>query len=136
MQEHLGGAAETLDRLAMTSPEGEIEITAGFLKHRVKANWKFILENEADGCHPAFVHSSIFAVADSGIGSLYGAKSTALTRDYGNGHTELDLRPEFRKRNAPLSWFGTTPDRLPDYVTKMNKAYRDARNRDFDVLIV
>jgi phenylpropionate dioxygenase-like ring-hydroxylating dioxygenase large terminal subunit len=127
--EHLGGAAETLDRLAMTSPEGEIEITAGFLKHRVKANWKFILENETDGYHPAFVHSSIFAVADSGIGSLYGAKSTALTRDYGNGHTELDLRPEFRKRDAPLSWFGTTTERLPDYVAKMNRAYGEPKAR-------
>src|SRR5215471_268645 len=133
LQEHLGGAAETLDRLAMTSPEGEIEITAGFLKHRVKANWKFILENETDGYHPAFVHSSIFAVTDSGIGSLYGAKSTALTRDYGNGHTELDLRPEFRKRDAPLSWFGTTPDRLPDYVAKMNKVYGDAKAREIMV---
>lgn len=129
LAEHLGGAAETLDRLAMTSPEGEIEITAGFLKHRVKANWKFVLENETDGYHPAFVHSSIFAVADSSIGSLYGAKSTALTRDYGNGHTELDLRPEFRKRDAPLSWFGTTPDRLPDYVAKMNRAYGDGKAR-------
>ncbi|MFQ3459897.1 Rieske 2Fe-2S domain-containing protein, partial [Bradyrhizobium sp. UFLA01-814] len=49
LKEHLGGAAETIDRLVRTSPEGEVEITAGFLKHRVKANWKFILENECDG---------------------------------------------------------------------------------------
>ena len=101
-EEHLGGAAETIDRLVRTSPEGEVEVTAGFLKHRVKANWKFILENECDGYHPAFVHSSIFGVADSAIGTLYGGKSTAVTRDYGNGHTEIDLRPEFRKRDQPL----------------------------------
>ena len=100
LEEHLGGAAETIDRLVRISPEGEVEITAGFLKHRVKANWKFILENECDGYHPAFVHSSIFGVADSAIGKLYGGESTAVTRDYGNGHTEIDLRPEFRKRDA------------------------------------
>jgi len=129
LEEHLGGAAETLDRLVMTSPEGEVEITAGFLKHRAKANWKFVLENETDGYHPAFVHSSIFSVADSAIGSLYGAKSTALTRDYGNGHTEVDLRPEFRKRDQPLSWFGTTAEKLPDYVSKMNAAYGEAKAR-------
>ena len=46
------------------SQRPEVEVTAGFLKHRVKANWKFILENECDGYHPAFVHSSIFGVAD------------------------------------------------------------------------
>lgn len=130
LAEHLGGAAETIDRLCQTSPEGEIEITAGFLRHRVQANWKFILENECDGYHPAFVHSSIFSVAESGIGSLYGAKSKAVSRDYGNGHTEIDLRPEFRRIDKPLGWFGTTAERLPDYVAKMNAAYGDTRARE------
>ena len=82
-----------------------------------------MLDNECDGYHPAFVHASIFSVADSGIGSLYGPKSTALTRDYGNGHTDVDLRPEFRRKGQPLGWFGTTAERLPDYVAKMEAAY-------------
>ena len=129
LEEHLGGAAETIDRLVNTSPEGEVEVTAGFLKHRVQANWKFILENECDGYHPAFVHASIFSVADSGIGSLYGAKSTAVTRDYGNGHTEVDLRPEFRRIGKPLGWFGTNEERLPDYTAKMNVAYGNEKAR-------
>ena len=34
LMEHLGAAKEALDRLSRTSPEGEIEITAGFLKHK------------------------------------------------------------------------------------------------------
>jgi phenylpropionate dioxygenase-like ring-hydroxylating dioxygenase large terminal subunit len=123
LAEHLGGAAETIDRLCESSPEGEVEVTAGFLRHRVKSNWKFVTENETDGYHPAFVHSSIFSVADSGIGALYSAKSIALSRDYGNGHTEIDLRPEFRRLGQPLGWFGTTPERLPDYVARMKRAY-------------
>ncbi len=127
LEEHLGGAIETIDRLVRTSPEGEVEITAGFLKHRTKANWKFVLENECDGYHPAFVHQSIFNVAESGIGSLYGAESTAVTRDYGNGHTEVDLRPEFRRIGQPLGWFGTNPARLPDYVSKMRAAYGEEK---------
>lgn len=130
LEEHLGGAAETLDRLVATSPEGAVEITAGFLKHRVKANWKFVLDNECDGYHPAFVHSSIFSVADSGIGSLYGAKSTAVSRDYGNGHTEIDLRPEFRRIGKPLGWFGTTREKLPDYAASMDAAYGAEKARD------
>jgi phenylpropionate dioxygenase-like ring-hydroxylating dioxygenase large terminal subunit len=130
LEEHLGGAVETIDRLVRTSPEGEVEITAGFLKHRTKANWKFVLENECDGYHPAFVHQSIFNVAQSGIASLYGADSTAVTRDYGNGHTEVDLRPEFRKIGQPLGWFGTNPERLPDYVHGMKAAYGDDLSRE------
>lgn len=127
LAEHLGAAAETIDRLCQASPEGEVEITAGFLQHRVKSNWKFLTENETDGYHPAFVHSSIFGVADSGIGALYSAKSTALSRDLGNGHTEIDLRPEFRRIGKPLGWFGTSPERLPDYVARMNRAYGEAK---------
>jgi phenylpropionate dioxygenase-like ring-hydroxylating dioxygenase large terminal subunit len=127
--EHLGGARRAIDTLCDTSPEGEVQITAGFLKHKVRANWKLLVENETDGYHPSFVHASIFEVAQSGIGSLYSAESTAVSRDFGNGHTENDLRPEFRKRDVPLSWFGTTPDKLPDYVAKMEAAHGAERAR-------
>jgi phenylpropionate dioxygenase-like ring-hydroxylating dioxygenase large terminal subunit len=123
LEEHLGAAKGALDRLAMTSPEGEIEITAGFLKHRAQSNWKFIVENETDGYHPAFVHSSIFQVAKSGIGDLYSAGSTAVARYMGDGHTENDLRPEFRRIGKLMNWFGTSEERLPDYVAKMRAAY-------------
>jgi fatty-acyl-CoA synthase len=123
LEEHLGDAVDAFDRLCRLSPENEIELTAGWVKHRVKANWKMLLENETDGYHPQFVHASIFSVAQSGIGELYGDKSSALNVDLGGGHTEEDLRPEFRRIGQPLAWFGTTPDRVPDYVANMERAY-------------
>ena len=123
LEDHLGAAKGSIEALCRNSPEGRIEITAGWLKHKVKSNWKFLVENETDGYHPSFVHASIFEVAESGIGGLYGSESTAVARDMGNGHTEIDLRPEFRKRGEPLSWFGTTAKRLPDYVAKMQATY-------------
>ena len=123
LEEHLGPAQGAIDALCLNSPEGEVEITAGFLKHKVRANWKFLVENETDGYHPSFVHASIFQVAQSGIGSLYSSDSTAVSRDFGRGHTENDLRPEFRKRGVPMSWFGTTADKLPDYTQRMEAAY-------------
>ena len=128
--EHLGPAAEAFDRLVALSPTGRIQLTAGWLRHEVKANWKMLLENETDGYHPQFVHASIFSVADSGIGDLYGEKSTALARDYGNGHTENDLRPEFRRVGRPLGWFGTSPERLPDYAAKLEAAHGPERARE------
>lgn len=127
LTEHLGGAAEAIDRLTVASPVGEVQITAGFLKHKAKANWKFLVENETDGYHPAFVHASIFEVAKSGIGDLYSSKSSAVARDLGNGHTENDLRPEFRRIGKPMGWFGTNEQRLPDYVAKMRAAYGNDR---------
>lgn len=124
--EHLGGAAGELDRVARLSPEGEVELTAGWLKHETHANWKLLAENETDGYHPQFVHGSIFSVTGSPIGALYSEQSTAVTRVFGNGHSENDLRPEFRKFDEPMRWFGTTPERVPDYVASMNEAYGDA----------
>jgi phenylpropionate dioxygenase-like ring-hydroxylating dioxygenase large terminal subunit len=129
LEEHLGGARDAIDRLVETSPEGEVEITAGFLQHRAKSNWKFLVENETDGYHPQFVHASIFSVAKSGIGDLYGSKSTAVARDLGNGHTENDLRPEFRRLDVPMGWFGTTAERLPEYVARMNQVYGEQKAR-------
>jgi phenylpropionate dioxygenase-like ring-hydroxylating dioxygenase large terminal subunit len=129
LEEHLGAAAGEIDRLVRLSPEGRVELRAGWLKHKVRANWKMLLENETDGYHPQFVHASIFAVAESGIGDLYGEKSTAVTRDLGGGHTENDLRPEFRRLGEPLRWFGTTEDRMPDYVARMRAAYGEEAER-------
>lgn len=126
LREHLGDAAEAIDRLTALSPEGEVRLTAGWLKHKVKANWKMLVENETDGYHPQFVHASIFEVAQSGIGDLYSDKSAAVSRDLGNGHTENDLRPEFRRLGVPMGWFGTTADRMPEYVRDLRKAYGPA----------
>ncbi|MFF7647159.1 Rieske 2Fe-2S domain-containing protein [Streptomyces canus] len=121
--EHLGAAAGEIDRLARLSPEGEAELTAGWLQHRTKANWKLLAENETDGYHPQFVHGSIFGVTGSPIGALYSDASTAVTRNLGNGHSENDLRPEFRKFNEPMRWFGTTESRVPDYVARMRELH-------------
>jgi fatty-acyl-CoA synthase len=131
--EHLGAATDAFDRLVRLSPSGEVELTAGWLQHKVTANWKMVLENETDGYHPQFVHSSIFSVADSGIGELYGEKSTALSRDLGGGHSENDLRPEFRRIGKPLGWFGTTPDKVPHYVAQLQAAL--GKERAEEILI-
>jgi fatty-acyl-CoA synthase len=130
LDEHLGGAVDAFDRLTRLSPQAEIEVTAGWLQHRVKANWKMLMENETDGYHPQFVHASIFSVAKSGIGDLYGDQSTAVCRDLGNGHTENDLRPEFRRIGQPLGWFGTSPDRVPEYVAQMEATYGSEAARE------
>jgi phenylpropionate dioxygenase-like ring-hydroxylating dioxygenase large terminal subunit len=125
IEEHLGAAAGEIDRLARLSPEGRVELDAGWLKHKTRANWKLLAENETDGYHPQFVHGSIFSVTGSTIGPLYSDNSTAVTRALGNGHSENDLRPEFRKFAEPMRWFGTTADRVPDYVAKMRVLHGD-----------
>jgi phenylpropionate dioxygenase-like ring-hydroxylating dioxygenase large terminal subunit len=126
LAEHLGEAAGEIDRLARLAPDGEVELTAGWLKHRTRANWKLLAENETDGYHPQFVHNSIFSVTNSPIGALYSDKSAAVTRNLGHGHSENDLRPEFRRAGEPMRWFGTTADRVPGYVARMREVHGPA----------
>lgn len=126
LAEHLGAAAGEIDRLTRLSPQGEVALPAGWLAHQTRANWKLLAENETDGYHPQFVHGSIFGVTGSPIGALYSDSSTAVTRNLGNGHSENDLRPEFRKYAEPMRWFGTTESRVPDYVAAIRARHGDA----------
>ena len=88
-------------------------------RHKVKANWKMLLENETDGYHPQFVHASIFSVAKSGIGDLYGEKST-------RGRARPRQRPH-RERPAP----GVPPHRPADGLVRHDRGSR-ARLRRAD----
>jgi phenylpropionate dioxygenase-like ring-hydroxylating dioxygenase large terminal subunit len=122
LREHLGRAADALDRTASFSPEGRIELTAGWLRHRVNANWKLVVENETDGYHPGFVHRSIMAVADTPL-SVYTERSQARVRDLGEGHTELDLAAEHRRTGKIMGWFGSDEQRSAEYVAALREAH-------------
>lgn len=123
--EHLGAACDAFDRLLRISPVEEITLPRRWVRHEMAANWKLLVENETDGYHPAFVHSSVFRVSDSGLGMLYRDNSGARTRYLGNGHTENDLRTVFRQQGNPLEWVGSSPERAPRYVAAMREALGD-----------
>jgi phenylpropionate dioxygenase-like ring-hydroxylating dioxygenase large terminal subunit len=124
LKEHLGAAAEAFDRLADLSPEGEVELTAGWLGHRVAANWKMAVENQVDGYHPRFVHESLFSAADYQVRELCSGNASSLARDLGGGHTELDFRPEYRAAGEQFMWFGrASAGKFPRYVAAMRDRY-------------
>lgn len=130
--EHLGHAAQALDRAADLSPRGEVEIRGPWVKHLFRANWKMLSENEADGYHVGFVHDSFAKAIDmqgkySNVLSGEEDKITAVVRYLGNGHTELDYGPTYEE---PLTWLGARADRFPDYVAGMNAAYGNERARE------
>ncbi|MFF3404465.1 Rieske 2Fe-2S domain-containing protein [Streptomyces sp. NPDC002659] len=130
LMEHLGNAAEAIDRLVDLSPDGEVELTAGWLKHKVSANWKMAVENQVDGYHPRFVHDSLFSAAKYQVRELCTDSSSALVRDHGNGHTELDFRPEYRKEGTSFIWFGRASEaKFPEYVERMVRRYGAERSR-------
>lgn len=133
LAEHLGRATALIDRAADMSPEGELELQAGWLQHRFKANWKMLPENDCDGYHVLSTHSSFIHATDSQVVDMIG-ENDAVVRDWGNGHMELDFNAAYRIRNNPFEWFGRVPaSKLPNYVTSMVKTYGEEKARDLSL---
>ncbi len=90
---HLGRAVEMIDRLCDLSPQGELSVRAGWLQHRVRANWKILAENVCDFYHPAPTHAS-----SPLPGAFFDDATGAVNRALGDGHGEMDIRPALTRR--------------------------------------
>jgi len=123
LDEHLGPRVkEQLDLFIDLSPAGELDVTAGVHKYGYRANWKFQVENSMDGYHGNFVHQSFFDNIRRRTGinltDLSTSQSPAQTRDLGNGHVMIDLRPYNKANGSRLRALVPT--------TTSGQAYRDA----------
>jgi phenylpropionate dioxygenase-like ring-hydroxylating dioxygenase large terminal subunit len=133
LREHLGKATELIDNLLGLSPTGRIQLSAGWMKHRMQSNWKMIVENQVDGYHAQMVHGSLLK-ANRTFATVRDRKPTSPTRvrDFGMGHTDIDHPNDYRQGDTLFRWTGgIEPERLPIYVAAMNAAYgaEDARRR-------
>ncbi|MBE3604356.1 Rieske 2Fe-2S domain-containing protein, partial [bacterium] len=94
LEERLGRARKLLDQFVDLSPEGELVVRSGVLKHAYRGNWKMALENSVDGYHPNILHHAAMAMMTRGKGdmeAIFGERSDARARDLGNGAAQLDL---------------------------------------------
>ena len=105
LAEHLGPATRLIDRSCDLSPVGEIELSAGWVRHRCAANWKMLPENDSDGYHLGFVHMALFRTIQSQYQRVVGDERTikAVVRDWGHGHIEIDWSPGYE---GPFEWLG------------------------------
>lgn len=121
LADHLGaGGRDMLDRLCDLSPTGRIDVSKGWLGHRVESNWKLWPESDNDGYHLNWVHASMVDSApdtyyeETVLGGETGNASLAV--DWGNGHIELDFRASYRNE---LAWLGVKRERVADYVSAL-----------------
>src|SRR4029453_9829577 len=131
---HLGKATALIDRTCDLSPEGAIELTAGWVKHRCAANWKMLPENDSDGYHLGFVHMALFRTVRSQYQRVVGDEKAikAVVRDWGGGHIEIDWAPGYEQ---PFEWLGGASEAITrDYVAAMERRYGRAvaQQRLFD----
>jgi len=110
LEDRLGPARALLDQFVNLSPDGELIVRSGVLKHSYRGNWKMALENSVDGYHPNILHHAAMVMMTRGkadMESLFGERSDAQARDLGNGTAQLDLNV-IQNRNGgrvvPPAW--------------------------------
>jgi phenylpropionate dioxygenase-like ring-hydroxylating dioxygenase large terminal subunit len=124
LAEHLGRSTAAIDRLLALSPNGALDLRAGWMKHQHRSNWKMVMENNVDGYHALFTHESVYSAVREAKVSHVPSKVEVYVRDLGDGHSEIDYKPEYTRLDEEFVWFGRAPrEKLPNYVAAMEAAH-------------
>lgn len=130
LEQHLGNTTQLIDRACDLSPEGEIDLSAGWVRHRYHSNWKMLLENDTDGYHLGFTHAAFLKAVNSHYDEFATSEQQikSVLRDWGNGHTEIDFAPGYTR---PFEWFGGGGEgKFAPYLAAMEQRYgRDEATR-------
>lgn len=123
-EDYIAPAKDAIDRLLALSPEGRIELRAGWMKHDNGANWKIVNEVQVDGYHPLFVHESLYTGVKGPKVEYASDELLVAIRDLGGGHSEVDYSREYRNQDREFIWFSSIPrERVPQYIVDMEAAF-------------
>ena len=57
-EDYFGPSLSSIDNMVDRSPEGRLEVAGGVLRYMHRCNWKMLVENLTDTCHPMVAHES------------------------------------------------------------------------------
>src|SRR2546421_7286713 len=57
-EEFFGESLSSFDNMVDRSPAGRLEVAGGVLRYMHNCNWKMVVENQTDTCHPMVAHES------------------------------------------------------------------------------
>lgn len=57
-EDFFGESLSTIDNMTDRSPEGKLEIAGGVMRYMHNCNWKMLVDNQTDTCHPMVAHES------------------------------------------------------------------------------
>jgi phenylpropionate dioxygenase-like ring-hydroxylating dioxygenase large terminal subunit len=57
-EEFFGDSLSSFDNMVDRSPAGRLEVAGGVLRYMHNCNWKMLVENQTDTCHPMVAHES------------------------------------------------------------------------------
>lgn len=57
-EEYFGDSLSSLDNMVDRAPEGRLEVAGPPLRYMHRCNWKMLVDNQTDTCHPMVAHES------------------------------------------------------------------------------
>lgn len=57
-EEFFGNSLSSIDNMVDRAPEGRLEVAGPPLRYMHRCNWKMLVDNQTDTCHPMVVHES------------------------------------------------------------------------------
>ncbi|HEY0294714.1 MAG TPA: aromatic ring-hydroxylating dioxygenase subunit alpha, partial [Bordetella sp.] len=57
-EDFFGESLSTIDNMVDRSPVGKLEVAGGVLRYMHRCNWKMLVDNQSDTCHPMVAHES------------------------------------------------------------------------------
>ena len=57
-EDYFGQSLSTLDNMVERSPAGRLEVAGGVMRYLHRCNWKMLVDNQTDTCHPMVAHQS------------------------------------------------------------------------------
>ena len=135
-EDFFGDSLSSLDNMVDRSPAGRLEVAGGVLRYMHTCNWKMLVENQTDTCHPMVAHESsagtavdVWKKAPPGTPkpmaveifapfmSPYEFFENMGIRVWDNGHAHTGVRTSIHADYSAV----------PGYFDKMTAAYGEAR---------
>lgn len=57
-EDYFGESLSTIDNMVDRSPEGKLQVEGGVFRYVHHCNWKMLVDNQTDTCHPMVAHES------------------------------------------------------------------------------
>ncbi|MDP1533141.1 MAG: Rieske 2Fe-2S domain-containing protein, partial [Rubrivivax sp.] len=57
-ERYFGASLSTLDNMVDRAPAGRLEVAGGVMRYLHRCNWKMLVDNQTDTCHPMVAHES------------------------------------------------------------------------------
>jgi len=77
-EDFFGESLSSIDNMVDRSPVGRLEVAGGTFRYMHRCNWKMLVENQTDACHPMVVHDSASQAAADVAGVLHNQRTPEL----------------------------------------------------------